>query len=177
MTEAENHVRRLGDVVEEAHADLRELILNLRLAPSEQRPLFATIRHYLDGFSQNYGIGTELSVEPGVDEARLDAGAKMQLFRIIQEAFSNARKHARASRVCLSFEARDGRVRVRIQDNGCGFDPASAVTDAARHLGMGIMQARAEEIGGTLRVESVQGAGTSVVVELPLHASQREEPS
>ena len=86
---------------------VREYFLNLRLAPSDQRPFFATRQHYLDGFSQNYGIQTELAVEPGVDEGKFDPGAQMQLFRIIEEALSNARKHAGASCVQISFEMPD----------------------------------------------------------------------
>ena len=175
LIEAEKHVARLSGIVEEAHADVREYILNLRLAPSEERPFFATLQPYLDGFSQNYGIRTELSVGPGVDEHTVDRAAQRQLFRIIQEALSNVRKHAGRSRVHVTFEALDSVLRVQIQDDGCGFDPAQAARGGESHLGLHIMHERAGQIGGRLAVQSAPGAGTCVQLDLPLDASQPEE--
>jgi len=175
LDKAESHVARLSSVVDEAHADMREQILNLRLAPSDQRPFFVTLRHYLDGFSQNYGIQTELAVGAGGDAGKLNASSQMQLFRIIQEALSNARKHAAASCVHLSFDAGDGRLTVRIEDNGGGFDPARAARDGEGHFGLRIMAERAEGMGGTLRGRSESGAGTCVVIELPIAGSGGEE--
>jgi PAS domain S-box-containing protein len=169
LVEAGSHVTRLRSIVEEAHADVREYILNLRLAPSGQRPFFAALRHYLDGFSQNYGIRTELAVGTGVDAGKLNPRAQMQLFRIIQEALSNARKHAGATCVQLAFEAVDGRLAVRVQDNGCGFDPGAAARQADGHLGLHIMHERAEAIGGSLCVNSAPGEGTYVQVVVPVH--------
>jgi PAS domain S-box-containing protein len=164
---AGKQLMRLSSVVEEAHADVREYILNLRLAPSDQRPFFVALQHYLNGFSQNYGIQAELTVGAGVDAKKLDAEAQMQLFRIVQEALSNARKHAGASRVQVSFGLKDQRICILIQDNGSGFDPEQAVQDGSNHFGLRFMHERAEEIGGSLRVESALNAGTCVVVDLP----------
>jgi PAS domain S-box-containing protein len=168
LAEAENQLTRLSSVVEEAHADVREYILNLRLAPSDQRPFFATIRHYLDGFSQNYGIQTEFSISPRVDEEKINPGTQMQLFRIIQEALSNARKHAGASCVQVFFEMQDGTVRIHIQDNGRGFDPTQAACKGESHFGLRFMLERAGQLGGSLQVNSAPGEGTCVIVEVPI---------
>ncbi|MGE5251790.1 MAG: ATP-binding protein, partial [Bacteroidota bacterium] len=167
LMEAGNQLSRLSSVVEEAHADVREYILNLRSAPSDQRPFFAALRHYLDGFSQNYGIQTELSVASGVEEGRFEPGMQMQLFRIIQEALSNARKHAGASCVQVSFETRDHLVHIHIEDNGCGFDPAQMMIGGGKHFGLRFMRERAEVMGGSLQVESTPGKGTRVEVHIP----------
>jgi signal transduction histidine kinase len=175
LAEASSQLARLSSIVEEAHADIREHILNLRLAPSEERPFFATLQQYLDGFSQNYGIPAALSVGPEISEGLFDPGAQMQLYRIIQEALSNARKHAGASRLQVAFAARNGQVRVTIQDNGRGFDPALVVPDGQDgsghfgegHFGLRFMRERAEALGGCLSVISQPGQGTQVVMELP----------
>ncbi len=170
LAEAGSQLARLSSVVEEAHADVREHIHNLRLAPSDQRPFFATLQHYLDGFSQNYGIQTVLTVGPEISEGMFDPGAQMQLYRIIQEALSNARKHAGASRVQVAFEQQDGQVRITIQDNGRGFDPAAAAPGGQSgpgHFGLRFMRERAEALGGCLAVISQPGEGTRVVVEVP----------
>jgi len=175
LVEAEDHATRLGRILEEAHADVREHILNLRLAPSDQRPFFATLRHYLDGYCQNYGIQAELSVGVGVDESRLDAPTQTELFRIIQEALSNARKHAEASRVQITLEALDGRLQMRVEDNGRGFDPAQAMGDGDGHYGLRTMHERAEQLGGQLSVRSAPGAGTCVIADLPIGGHPSEE--
>jgi signal transduction histidine kinase len=175
LAEAGNQLTRLISVMEEAHADMREYILNLRLTPSDQKPFFATLRHYLDGFSQNYGIQTEFSVGPGVDEGKFGPEVQMQLFRIIQEALSNARRHAAASCVQVSFEKQDPLVRIHVQDNGQGFDPALAVSDGSSHFGLRIMQERAEQMGGSLRVQSAPGAGTCIEVDVPVSGIDSEQ--
>ncbi len=168
LGEARTQLTRLRRIVEDAHADLREYILNLRSAPSERQPFFATMRSYLDGFSQNYGIQTELTIGPGIEEGNFALGTQLQLVRIIQEALSNARKHSAARCVQVSIERQDSLARISIQDDGCGFDPASREGNTGRHFGLRFMSERAEQIGGTLRLVSAPGHGTCVSVELPM---------
>jgi len=171
LVEAGYQLTRLSNIVVEAHADLREYILNLQLAPSDQLPFFATLQHYLDGYSQNYGIQTELLARAGVEDEWMDAEVQMQLFRIIQEALSNARKHAEARSVQISFEKRDHLMSVTIKDNGRGFEPQAAMKKGDGHLGLRFMHERAKQIGGSLRVESTPGKGTCVIVELPMEGA------
>ena len=94
----------------------------------------------------------------------------MQLFRIIQEAFSNARKHAQTDCVHLSFELADRLVRIRIQDNGRGFDPTQAAGEG--HFGLRFMRERAESLGGRLQVASMPEEGTCIEVEIPAISKQ-----
>ncbi len=89
----------------------------------------------------------------------------MQAFRILQEALSNARKHARARCVQVSFTKHNRSVQMTIQDDGAGFDPALAASEG--HFGLKFMRERAEALGGRLEVESAPGKGTKVVVEIP----------
>jgi PAS domain S-box-containing protein len=165
LAAADAQLVQLEHMVADAHADVREYILNLRTAPTNQLPFFSALQHYLDGFRKNYGIRIELSRGAGVDEEFFAPEAQMQLFRILQEAFSNARKHAQADCVYLSFELVDSLVRIQIQDNGTGFDPVRAAGEG--HYGLRFMRERAELLGGTLRVDSAPGQGTCVVVEVP----------
>jgi signal transduction histidine kinase len=168
MTTADSQLARLGSIVQEAHADVRAYILNLRLAPSEQLPFFAALQHYLDGFSRNYGIRTDLAVGEGLDDNTFEQDAQMQLFRIAQEALSNARKHAGARCVRVTFEVKDRLARMIVQDGGRGFDPAQAAVGAGNHFGLEFMRQRAEELGGHLWLQSAPAEGTRVVVEVPL---------
>jgi len=170
LEKADDQMAHLEGTLTEAHADVREYILNLRTAPTEQMPFFATLQHYLDGFRQNYGIQVDVSIGMGVDADIFPAQAQMELFRILQEAFSNARKHARAERVSLSFEKEDSLVRIRIQDTGKGFDPSQPAGEG--HFGLRFMRERAEQIGGSLRLDSAPGEGTCVVLEIPVNSKQ-----
>jgi signal transduction histidine kinase len=168
---ADDQLAHLERIVVDAHADVREYILNLRAAPTEQQPFFSALRHYLDGFRQNHGISADLSIGTEVDENTFAPAAQMQIFRIIQEAFSNARKHAETDCVKVSFLAEDGHVCIRIQDNGKGFDPRQ--TTSGGHYGLRFMRERAERLGSTLRVHSAPGMGTCVELEVPLNTAEK----
>jgi signal transduction histidine kinase len=167
LAEAGSQLARLSSVVEEAHADVREHILNLRLAPSDQRPFFATLQHYLDGFSQNYGIQTVLTVGPEISEGMFDPGAQMQLYRIIQEALSNARKHGKAHLVQVVFTRQDGRLCMSIQDDGIGFDMDKLSKQEGTHFGLQFMHERAAQMNGSIDIHSEPGSGTTVELNIP----------
>jgi signal transduction histidine kinase len=177
LARADDLLAHLESAVAEAHADLRETILNLRSAPTGEKPFFVALQHYVDGYRQNYGIQVDLAIGDGVDESSLTPEAQMQLFRVLQEAFSNARKHAQTDCVRASFELQGSLLCVRIQDDGIGFDPASQVVGAgASHLGLRFMRERVEQLGGSLRVDSAPGAGTCVELSVPAKADAEPSP-
>jgi len=173
LATADEQLVQLENIVADAHADVREYILNLRTAPTGQQSFFSALQHYLDGFLKNYGIRADLSVGAGVDEGIFAPDTQMQLFHIIQEAFSNARKHAQTDCVQLSFEREERLVRLRIQDHGQGFDPQQVATQGGSHFGLRFMRERAEELGGVLHVESAFGKGTCIEVAIPVNREDR----
>lgn len=170
--EADAHLGRLAGVARDAHADVRGFILELRAAPSGQRPLIPALKQYLDGHRENYGLQTDLAVTPGFEEAALGPEAQSQLFRIVQEAITNARRHGGAGSVQVRLEAENGVARVVVQDDGSGFDPAGLAQADDRCLGLQFMRERAEQLGGWVEVDSAPGRGTRIVVEVPLGPSQ-----
>lgn len=172
VASADHQLERVGSILREAHADVRECILNLRAAPSEQQPFFAALRHYLDGYTQNYGIQADLIIGPGIDESFFVPGMQMQLFRVLQEALSNVRKHAKAKCARVAFAHDDGEVQLFIEDDGGGFDPTRAA--GASHLGLRFMRERIEELGGSIEIQSAPGKGTCILVALPAVARQED---
>jgi signal transduction histidine kinase len=87
------------------------------------------------------------------------------LYRVTQESLSNVGKHAGASRVTVSLAAENGSVRLRINDDGDGFDPAAAARLLSKgHFGLAGMRERVEMVGGQLSIESGPGRGTTVAV-------------
>ena len=92
----------------------------------------------------------------------------MQLLRIVQEAFTNIRKHARAKHARVSLSQEPGFILLRIEDDGIGFDPDRLPT-SQEAFGLGMMSQRAAEVGGRVEVKSASGQGTKVVVEIPVN--------
>jgi signal transduction histidine kinase len=136
------------------------------MGPSQNQPFFPALRQYVNSFSMQYGIQAALSIGDELKDADFGSEARLQIFRIIQEALSNARRHAAARTVQVIFQAMDCSVCVKIQDDGCGFD----VGQPTRPNGFGLdfMRERAERLGGDLQIQSKPGLGTCVIVEVPL---------
>src|SRR5205085_4910206 len=108
------------------------------------------------------GIGADLQVEG--DLAGLSDSQKIVLFRVVQEALSNVRKHSEAERVSIVLRSRRTFVDLTIADDGCGFDPRRMVTG---RLGLAGISERVRLLGGAVEIETSPGAGTSVRATLP----------
>jgi PAS domain S-box-containing protein len=100
---------------------------------------------------------------------RLDRQTEMTLFRVIQEALSNIVWHAHAKNVSVSFRFQTNSVRVRITDDGVGFDVEKATDASNRPHGFGVlgMRERIELINGNLSIRSHPGSGTKINIEVP----------
>jgi signal transduction histidine kinase len=169
---AATQLERLGDMIREAHAEVREYIMNLRTTPALHRPFFAAVQQYLEGFTSNYDIQTDLTVGSSWNGTTFSPDMQMQMFRIIQEALTNARKHSNARHIQVEFEAENGQVFVIIRDDGHGFSPGNLETLYGRHFGLQFMRERAGLLGGTLQIQSTPGKGTEVVLEVPKKESE-----
>ena len=163
--EADSHLEQLVSVTQDAHADMRDFIFQASTASLIELGFRASLQQYLQHFSQNHEIRTELDMPPEMTDERFEPAAAVQLLRIIQEALTNARKHAHASQVRVSLAARDDTAEITIADDGSGFDPDQAESDG---FGLRFMAERARAVGGSLRVRSTPGQGTQVVVQVPL---------
>jgi signal transduction histidine kinase len=146
---------------------MREYIMNLRTTPALHRPFFTAVQQYMEGFTSNYDIQTDLTIGSSWNGTTISPDMQMQIFRIVQEALTNARKHSKARRVQVKFEAADGCVFVIIRDDGHGFSPDKPATVQGQHFGLQFMQERAGQLGGTLQIQSMPGKGTQVVLEVP----------
>jgi signal transduction histidine kinase len=164
---AASQLDRLGGMIREAHAEVREYIMNLRTTPALHRPFFTAVQQYLEGFTSNYDIQADLTIGSSWNGTTFSPDVQLQIFRIVQEALSNARKHSKAHHVQVKFEAEDGRVFVIIRDDGYGFSPDNHETVYGQHFGLQFMQERAGQLGGTLQIQSTPGKGTEVVLEVP----------
>jgi PAS domain S-box-containing protein len=171
---ADSVLGRMVEVAKDAHADVRESILNLRGGPTRQWSFFPSLKQYLENFQANYDIRSELSVDGPESEDRFDPTTGVQLLRVIQEALTNARKHSGAQSIKVSVEQQDGRALVRIVDDGTGFNAAQVPEDGSSHFGLVFMRERMAEIKGSLIIDSKPGAGTVVELNVPLRGRPEE---
>ena len=154
----------LGEIdigVRESYGDVRELLLHFRTRSSGEdiEPALATT---LRKFEHQSGLSASLQMQG--HGLPLAPELQMQVLHIVQEALSNVRKHARASRVWLDVQQQP-QWRFEIRDDGIGFEHEPGELDET-HVGLRIMQERAERIGATLDVMSTPRRGTSVVLTL-----------
>lgn len=168
VTVADTYLKRLVEVAQVAHADIREYILSLQANPLKEEGLLPALGTYLQQFSRRNGIKTDLIASDELADIKFGSNVEIQLMRIIQEAITNIRKHAGAQHVRVTFEIDNGQAQVTIEDDGCGFDPGQTSSNDGRHFGLRIMQDRTKEIGGSIRVQSNPGQGTTVKVQTPL---------
>jgi signal transduction histidine kinase len=164
---ADTVLERLAGVTRNVHVDIRESITGLRTATGEEHGLWRTLADYLQWYRQNNNIDAELVVDEGLIAGRLPPTAEAQLLRIVQEALTNVRKHAGARHVKVFARRHGDMAEIRVEDDGRGFDPAQAGGKKGSY-GLKIMEERAGESGGQLRIESASNAGTAVVITLPL---------
>jgi PAS domain S-box-containing protein len=154
---------RLEEAIEVSIARLRHLMFELRPPVLDNEGLAAALRKYIeesrDQTPTTYRFDDQLRTQPG-EEARII------LYRVVQEALTNVRKHAQATEAAVLLAHRDGGFLVRVTDDGVGFE-TDTTTSAPGHLGLAAMRERAELADGTLRIDSAPDTGTTVECWIP----------
>ncbi len=146
--------------------EARRSVMDLRASALEGQDLAAAIESGTRLLTA--GSGVEVAVEVTGTWVRLPEEMEQHLLRIVQEAVTNALKHAGASRIGVSLHQEAQNLHLRIADNGRGFDPQNVFSSQAGHFGVIGMRERAERLGGKLRFASNPGEGTEVEVTVPL---------
>ncbi len=150
--------------IQESYDNVRELLVHFRIG-TDHADLDDAIRSALEKFEGQTGIRTSFSKSgDGMVPA---ATSTIQVLHIIQEALSNVRKHAGATKVEVGLHSGSDGLRISVRDDGRGFDPLGVAEDAGSHVGISIMRERAHRIGARLDVDSTPGRGTAVTVALP----------
>lgn len=152
--------------LEESVQLLREIIFQLRPSTLDQRGLLATIDAHLARFEAETGVTVRFSSRLG---RRLDPHLETLVYRLVQEALANVRKHSGATRASIALRGKDNQVQVVIEDNGKGFKVGEALDRSLGqgHIGLHSMRERAELVGGALVIESREGHGTRLTFTLP----------
>ena len=161
--EVEEIVPLLKTGVSESYQDVRELLQNFRTRLGEES-LRKAVDDTIGRFRRQTGLNVELHLDDR-DGAPLHPDQQLQVLFILQEALSNVRKHAYASKVTVRIDNhRDFGMSIR--DDGEGYDPQEVAERSETHVGLSIMRERAARLGGQLQMCSAPGQGTEVSLYL-----------
>ena len=157
LDRVEDSLERVSEIGQQALREMRLLVYELRPLVLRREGLVGAIQHRLDAVEKRAGVDTELLVDGHLD---IPSAVEEELYRIAQEALNNALKHSGASAVSVHIHHEPDQVVLRIEDNGTGFDPTTAPNQGG--MGLASMRERAAKVGGTLRIDSAHGAGTTL---------------
>ncbi|HEX4838043.1 MAG TPA: GAF domain-containing sensor histidine kinase [Solirubrobacteraceae bacterium] len=158
----EQAVTNAIDHLEEGITNLRALITDLRPASLDELGAAAAIQA-LGERAERRGIDVDVNIELTAEEIRHIPEIETAMYRIVQEALSNAAKHGKARRAVVEVHEDETNIRVSVRDDGTGFDPSDH-TDGFGLLGM---QERAHLLDGTLQIDSSPGRGTTIEASFP----------
>jgi signal transduction histidine kinase len=153
--------------LEEAIANLRALITDLRPAALDELGVSAAIEALAERSSRHgieVDVSIELAYEQGTQSTRLADELETALYRIIQEALTNAVRHGHAERAIVEISEEGSEVRLLVRDNGRGFDPQAA----SEGFGLLGMRERIALLAGQLTVRSTATDGTTIVATMPV---------
>jgi signal transduction histidine kinase len=164
---AREELQAARGLLRDALDDVRALIAGLRPRLLDERGLVAALQAQA-AITPLWGPRVSVRALGSRASARLPVEVELGLFRIAQEAISNARRHGEATRVDVAVTIEPGSARLDIVDDGHGFVPGRAPVVPGRGDGLPGMHERATLLGGALAIESAPGSGTRIVARVPL---------
>jgi signal transduction histidine kinase len=156
-------VASVRELVVSTLQDVRRLAVELRPAALDDFGLGTAVDRLASTFREQTGL--QVDFESRLGDERLPPEVETALYRIVQEALANVVKHAGASRVSILLVHKNTSVTAVVEDDGLGFDPGATPDDV---LGLVGMRERVGLVGGRLRIESAEGAGTTIAAEVPV---------
>ena len=167
-------IEQVENSLDEAYSDLRELIAHCR-TPINKQGLIPAVEKLISRFRKESGIHVLLQQEWQYSD--LPPNMEMHIFRIVQEAMNNIRKHSDANTVRLMFRCDErGHHTVLVENDGVGFETPTSSEHPGRHLGLTIMRERAAHLGGKLRIESEPDEGTRIELTFTYNNEAEDDP-
>jgi len=166
VSEAKRELNELKYMVRMSLQELRKIIFNLRPSSLDDLGLQAVTKRLCEEFEDDTGIKTDYRFFG--DARRLNSEIEVTLFRVIQEALTNVRKHSRARNCIVKLEYGKDRINLVVADNGIGFDYTEKdYKSDVKHFGIMTIKERVDLINGTFNIESAPGQGTKILVSVP----------
>jgi signal transduction histidine kinase len=165
-------LENLSQMADTARTQVRQSILNLWPTAITAERFTADLQKFTREHCRAESLDLTIEVRGGFQ--RLSPGVRRGLYRIAQEAITNVAQHAAASQVSICLDVQPGEALLTVRDNGRGFNPASALARERdrEHFGLRGIQDRAAALGGVAEFLSQPGAGTTVMMTLPLNGDR-----
>ena len=166
LDSARTHLDLARKMARHSLTEARRSVMDLRASALEGQDLPAALSQAARQWTAGSPVKVHVDVEgPG---RKLPEEMEQHLLRIAQEAVTNTVKHAHAKEVWIQLAMDNGKLRMRVADNGDGFEQTDAFSEIGGHFGILGMRERAERLGGELQLHSEPGEGTEVEVTVPL---------
>ncbi|MDQ0192195.1 sensor histidine kinase [Paenibacillus wynnii] len=155
--------------------EMRKVIFNLRPMALDDLGLIPTLRKYVHDYEDKTKIRT--AFETRGKEHRLSSAMEAAVFRLVQEALSNAAKHAYPSYVLVEITFQAQLIKIVVKDNGLGFNVQKIKNEQSSRESFGLvgMRERVELLEGRMEIESAENQGTSVVIHIPTNVDKGKE--
>jgi PAS domain S-box-containing protein len=162
-------VAQLTGILHRSIAAVRDMAYDLRPPGLDQLGLVKTLVLYCEDFGKAGDIEMDFAAA-GVDELNLEYEVEINIYRLVQEALNNIKRHAGANRVTIRLVASSPDIVIRIKDNGRGFDVNDRQKWALKEKRMGLqsMVERVRLLEGKINIQSKPGQGTYILIEIPL---------
>ena len=164
-------IERLQDLGKQMSQNMQRMVYDLRPAHLDDLGLAPALKFLSEYEGSRMNLSVDMQMEG--ESRRLDPLVETVIYRITQESLTNVARHAQtqSARVRLCFQPEE--IQLKITDQGIGFNPSQPFP-APRGWGLAGMKERAEAVGGTLKVESAPGQGTSITMAIPYDAVREE---
>jgi PAS domain S-box-containing protein len=164
----------LLNILQRSISEVRNIAYDLRPPGLDQLGLVNTLFIYCEDFAKLNNLKIDF-VSAGLEGMSLDADTQINIYRLIQEALHNVKKHARARGVTIRLVASSPNLLLRIIDDGCGFDVKNWRDRSYREKRMGLnsMTERVELLGGIIEIRSHPQKGTAILITIPIKEHQR----
>ncbi len=163
--QAEVRIRDTVSLVERLIAQVRALSLDLRPPLLDELGLVPALEGYLSAVAERSGVPIRYHADPDLPVGGIERA--IMLFRIVQEAVTNALRHANAAQLQVTLRRRGERVDVEIADDGRGFDVEAVMAEGGKRFGLFGMRERVRDLGGEFVLASAPGGGTRVQAGVP----------
>lgn len=158
-------LNKAKDMGRESLAEIRRIMFDLKPTLMHEDGFISTLKDYFNNYEAKYNFEIDFSILGNMKKC--DLSMEIALFRLVQEAITNARKHSGAKRVQVKMEENGKNLTLFIKDEGIGFDP-DKLGSKQESYGIVGMKERVELFGGQLDILSEPGVGTQVVIKVPL---------
>lgn len=169
---AEEEIQTLEEIARQTTREIRHMLFTLRPLVLESKGLVAALHQLANKLYETHGRQVVVEAQPEVADG-LDLSKQAVIFFIAEEAINNAHKHAEAANIWVELGRADlDRIVLQVRDDGVGFNVGAVDANYEQRgsLGMVNMRERSELVHGVLRIDSAEGKGTQITLEVPLNS-------